>query len=876
MIVSRKYVILLFLVLFRGACMAQNIIKGKIYDENKQTISGANILLYDLSGKERITYTLSNAEGYYEISFKSNHDSLLLRVSLLGYKKQEQIVRNQTQNIDFTLQEEIEEIREIVVKAPPVVQSGDTLIYKPSNFANAKDRSIADVLSRLPGVEVKSDGQVLYQGKPINKYYIEGLDLLEGKYNLANKNLPFQEVEEVQIIENHQPIRVLDSLVFSDRAAINLKLKNKYTFTGQGEAGIGATPFLWKANLTPMLFSPQRQFLGSYQTNNTGEDLEAQNKMLTSDELVEKKQSREMPEFLSLVAIPSPPIPQTRWLNNQAHLASLNVLQVLPKKFQFKLNAGYFTDKQSISALQNTNFLGISENLSLKESQTNRFLPRKFNASAVLEKNVADFYLKNTFEISSLQQHNQANTSQIVTFLSLSDTTFIEQRLQKQSTQFKNNFQLTFKLRKQLFTLGSLSSLSLGNERLGLLPSFFGDVLQLDSFNLRTQQSLEKSQIFSHNYLKTNKATKFFSIESQIGFWWQKAKLHSFLQKENLIIQNDSLRNDNAFEQTNFYAEQTLRRKNKNIQLALNLPLHFRILNTFTQSRYIFTEPRLSIQYKLSRFWNLQGTVGYQKDFGDLLQIYNALIIKNYRLAQQNAPLLIKDTYYGNIGISFRNPVKGLFGYAIYSYQQIQNNVLLSQTFRPNGSVLVIGIEKDNTQYAHLLNGRIGKSFFEQRASVVVQASYSQFVLPQIINQNLQNVSNQGATWGLILEKDWQKLNIKAETNANVSGIAISERQIGVNYFQRFTANFFPYDKHLLNLKYEFWFNNRQTNFYHFVDISYRFTWKNTDFQLSCYNLLDAKAFVDFAVSQNSFVENRVSLRPMQFLLSVRRSLRKL
>jgi len=229
MFISRKYLILLFLVLFRGACMAQNIIKGKIYDENKQTISGANILLYDLSGKERITHTLSNAEGYYEISFKSNHDSLLLRVSLLGYKKQEQIVRNQTQNIDFTLQEEIEEIREIVVKAPPVVQSGDTLIYKPSNFANAKDRSIADVLSRLPGVEVKSDGQVLYQGKPINKYYIEGLDLLEGKYNLANKNLPYQEVEEVQIIENHQSIRVLDSLVFSDRAAINLKLKNKQT-----------------------------------------------------------------------------------------------------------------------------------------------------------------------------------------------------------------------------------------------------------------------------------------------------------------------------------------------------------------------------------------------------------------------------------------------------------------------------------------------------------------------------------------------------------------------------------------------------------------------------------------------------------------------
>ena len=67
----------------------------------------------------------------------------------------------------------------------------------------------------MPGIEVLDDGKILYQGKPINKYYIEGLDLLEGKYNLANKNLPHKEVTKVQVLENHQPIKVLDSLVYS-------------------------------------------------------------------------------------------------------------------------------------------------------------------------------------------------------------------------------------------------------------------------------------------------------------------------------------------------------------------------------------------------------------------------------------------------------------------------------------------------------------------------------------------------------------------------------------------------------------------------------------------------------------------------------------
>jgi hypothetical protein len=83
-----------------------------------------------------------------------------------------------------------------------------------NSFSKEQDRSIGDVLKRMPGIEVLPDGKILYQGKAINKYYIEGLDLLEGKYNLANDNLPYQEVSQVQILENHQPIKTLDSLQF--------------------------------------------------------------------------------------------------------------------------------------------------------------------------------------------------------------------------------------------------------------------------------------------------------------------------------------------------------------------------------------------------------------------------------------------------------------------------------------------------------------------------------------------------------------------------------------------------------------------------------------------------------------------------------------
>jgi hypothetical protein len=118
----------------------------------------------------------------------------------------------------------------------------------------------------MPGIEVLPDGKILYQGK-VNKYYIEGLDLLEGKYNLANDNLPYQEVSQVQILENHQPIKTLDSLQFSDRTALNIKLKNTYTFTGQARLEVVLARYFGMPILSDA-FS-KRQMLTTYQTNNT-------------------------------------------------------------------------------------------------------------------------------------------------------------------------------------------------------------------------------------------------------------------------------------------------------------------------------------------------------------------------------------------------------------------------------------------------------------------------------------------------------------------------------------------------------------------------------------------------------------------------------
>jgi hypothetical protein len=83
--------------------------------------------------------------------------------------------------------------------------------------------------------------------KLINNY-IEGLDLLEGKYNLANDNLPYQEVSQVQILENHQPIKhwIVYSFLIE---RLNIKLKTPILLQVK-LGGSGFSPLLWDANIT--------------------------------------------------------------------------------------------------------------------------------------------------------------------------------------------------------------------------------------------------------------------------------------------------------------------------------------------------------------------------------------------------------------------------------------------------------------------------------------------------------------------------------------------------------------------------------------------------------------------------------------------------
>ena len=77
---------------------------------------------------------------------------------------------------------------------------------------------------------------------------MEGLDLTNGKYKQISENLRADAVQNIQVMENHQPIRVLQRKIKTEDVALNLKLRPEFRdrWLINAEGGLGASPFLWK------------------------------------------------------------------------------------------------------------------------------------------------------------------------------------------------------------------------------------------------------------------------------------------------------------------------------------------------------------------------------------------------------------------------------------------------------------------------------------------------------------------------------------------------------------------------------------------------------------------------------------------------------
>ena len=860
-------------------CFSQTKIIGNLKTVNDKSISGASITITELQTDNILNYAISDNNGSFSISLNSKIEHLQINIRSMGFRTVVKIIDNKIQTLNFILKEERTELKEVLIKNNPITRKGDTINYSVNAFTKQEDRTIADVLKNMPGIEVLSDGKILYQGKPINKYYIEGLDLLEGKYNLANSNLPHKEVVKVQVLENHQPIKLLDSLVYSDQAAINIKLKNSLTFTGQAKVGSGISPLLWNTNVTPMLFSKKRQMLSSYQTNNTGNNVAKQLKKLTIDELLEQfERNDEKQDWLSIQQLTVPNFSEQRWLDNNIHLITTNYLQKLKNDYELRLNMSYLNDYQQQNGFTNTQFFTANDTIVLFENKYNQLYTSTLETNLTLQKNTDKNFLKNSLQFQGFWDSQRGNVQL--------NTANITQNLSNRYFKLSNNLKTLFPLGKQIATLNSYVSLNKTPQSLVVNPGQFNDLLNNGNNYNQVTQNIDLQTFYTNNSLGFTKGWKQFSFSPKLGIQFEKQNLESnILTSENTF---NNFENNLAWTRSKLYFKlQTQYEKDKwRMELTTPINLHNYQLEDKPLQREqnlnrVNFEPRLSLNYDLTSFWRIGTSANIGNQFGTINQVHYNYILQNYRSLQRiDTPLPEMKNLGYSASLGYRNPIKSLFFSVIYSNTTTENNLLYNNQILDNGTMELQAIKQDNMRYSHNIMTRASKYFSDFDTSFTLSANYSLQDFKQILNSDITDISNQNWRFNGKLDTDitdWLNTELESVFQFSNSEIKGQNNQTITQQFHKFNINIYPKENQYIALKSEYvkmnLFSENVKNL--FSDLVYRYTWKkkNLDFELEWSNIFNTKNYRTVNIDDFSYIDTNFSLRPSQVLFKVRFSL---
>lgn len=183
------------------------IIKGKVVDGEGESLPGASLQLVSLPDTVSAGFLLSDTKGAF--TFKNvkpgNYYFAATMVGMDGVGK-EIAVSDTTKIINLgniTLLEAAVTLKEAVVTAirADVVTKQDTIEFNAGSFHTAPNATVNDLLKKLPGVEIGSDGSITSNGKSITKILIDGKEFFGDDPQMATKNLPSNMVDRVQVVD---------------------------------------------------------------------------------------------------------------------------------------------------------------------------------------------------------------------------------------------------------------------------------------------------------------------------------------------------------------------------------------------------------------------------------------------------------------------------------------------------------------------------------------------------------------------------------------------------------------------------------------------------------------------------------------------------
>ncbi|MDE7394143.1 MAG: carboxypeptidase-like regulatory domain-containing protein, partial [Muribaculaceae bacterium] len=252
-------------------------INGTLADVNGESLPDATIRLLQAKDSAFVKGTIADIDGNFALTGVKN-GKYIVEASYIGFntEKINTTVKSADVNLGkITLQEYAHELGEATVTAvkTPVKVMQDTIEYNADSYKTQANAVVEDLLKRLPGVDVDSDGKITANGKEVTKILIDGKEFFSDDPKVASKNLPVNMVDKLQVVDRKSELARLTGVDDGeDETVINLTVKRGMQdgWFGTVEAGYGTdSRYKGTFNVNRFWNGNQLTFIGN--ANNTNE-----------------------------------------------------------------------------------------------------------------------------------------------------------------------------------------------------------------------------------------------------------------------------------------------------------------------------------------------------------------------------------------------------------------------------------------------------------------------------------------------------------------------------------------------------------------------------------------------------------------------------
>ncbi|HEY0246495.1 MAG TPA: outer membrane beta-barrel protein [Mucilaginibacter sp.] len=210
-------------------------VSGIVKDAAGQTVIGANILLVSKTDTLR---TATNADGIF--IFKNvKQATFVVTITSVGFTPLTTRYRNNdvAKRIvldPVELKDDSHQLNPVTINGTPsITYKTDTVEYRASDYKVRENSTVDELLKKMEGMEVGSDGSLTHQGQQVTKARLNGKDFAGGNLAQAIQNLPADIIEKIQIVDDYgdqagrtgikdgDPTKVLNMTTKTDRSVGN-------------------------------------------------------------------------------------------------------------------------------------------------------------------------------------------------------------------------------------------------------------------------------------------------------------------------------------------------------------------------------------------------------------------------------------------------------------------------------------------------------------------------------------------------------------------------------------------------------------------------------------------------------------------------------